>query len=342
MFFGGRVVLLLAAFSMFGCVDTTIPPSTADDLGVAYSPRGHIGNTTTQDATDFFANHAQYGSVVAFHMNWRDNPTISGEIPTLALTAQLAGDSFQLIPAVGFGWTIDGVPDLTSQISPTDNTWNNPETRVDFLDMVTSYVEEKQPPYLFLGNETNLYYLEATPDEWADWVSMYAEAYAAIKAASPDTVVYTVFQLERLKGLGAKNGWSDPPQWDILADFANNTDGLGFTSYPYFEYDTPDQIPTDYYTEILSYWSGPVMFTEIGWLDANSGPYTGSNDAQIEFVNTFVDRASSLEIDYTVWLFLHDLDTAPQAFDGIGLKTNDGTDKPVADTWRALVESHRK
>jgi hypothetical protein len=39
------------------------------------------------------------------------------------------------------------------------------------------------------------------PEGYDEFVELFAEVYGAVKEASPETSVFTVFQLERMKGL---------------------------------------------------------------------------------------------------------------------------------------------
>ena len=191
------------------------------DLGVTLSPRGHTTTSTSQDFVDHFAGHAPWGRIVAFHCAWRESVATAGAIPDVATTAVLGAQQFGYVPAVGFGWSDgQGSPDLASTSEPSNNSWSNAETRAEFQQMVADFADAWRPPYLFLDNETNTWWLAHTPGECDDWLSEFAACYAAIKAVSPDTIVFTVFQLEHLKGLGANAGWSDPAHWSLVDAYA--------------------------------------------------------------------------------------------------------------------------
>jgi hypothetical protein len=313
-------------------------------LGVALSPRGHTSSSTTQDWIDFYSGHAAYGRVIAFHGMWRDHPTGDGEIPALATAAMDAAAHFGFTPVVGLGWSDGaGAPNLTSESEPGNNSWTNAETRSEFLSMVTAFASTRHPPFLFLGNETNSYAVTHSVAEWAAWMSELFACYDAIKAASPSTFVFTTFQLEKMKGLGAAtSGWTFAPQWGLLSELSasGKIDGVGFTTYPYFEYADPAAIPNDYYDEIAQHWTGPVLFTEVGWPAVASPPFPGGVAAQADFVPRFFALTERLDRRYAAWLFLHDWDgeaTTPP-FRGIGLRSNDGSVvRPSDSAWRASV-----
>ena len=310
-------------------------------FGTTLSQRGHVSLSTPQDYVDYYSGHAPYGEVIAFHGSWRDDLASAGQIPSLALVGLGTAATYGFTPSIGIGWT-DGAgnPELDGQTIAT-NSWFNSETRGEFIGMVTDLVTNHTVPYLFLGNETNAYWLTHTQAEWDEWIDVFEEAYLAIKTASPQTMVFTTFQLERMKGLGAgTTGWTDPPHFQLLADHVGMIDAIGFTSYPYFEYATPGAIPAPYYDEISAHWTGPVIFTETGWLSSSEGPYPGGVGDQGAFPATLFDRTRNLDLEYVTWLFLHDYE-APATivgFGSIGLRSNDGlTVRPLEANWQAEV-----
>ena len=313
-------------------------------LGVAYSPKGHTMTSSDDDVIEHLTMSDPWGRLIAFHSTWRDSVAEAGTIPELGLFAQAARSTYLVEPAVGFGWAAgDGTADLTSDGDALDNSWSNMETRTEFLAMVTDYAALYQPRYLFLGNEINFWYW-TDPAGWPDWLSMWEECYDAIKAVSPYTTVYTVFQLERLKGLGGGTaGWMDPPHWNLVDDLVatEKIDAIGFTSYPYFEYATPAAIPADYYDEIAMHWDGPVIFTEIGWPATAVAPFPGSELDQADFVGEFFERIEGVPVEYAIWLFLHDFDGQAMipGFTDIGFFNNDGTvERDSSMEWMGAVD----
>lgn len=310
-------------------------------LGTALSPRGHTSSSTAEDFAEHYGGHAPWGRAISFHVPWRESG--SGAIPATARAAMLAAQEHGFYPVIGIGWTDgSGAPDLVSASDPLNNSWSNLETRALFRTMVEQFARQYRPPALFLGNETNVYFLSHSATEWANWMSQLAACYAAVKRVSPETLVYSTFQYERLKGLGAHSGWADPPQLQLLDELVPgvHVDAVGLTSYPYLEYDAPADIPADYYDEVAARWDGPVLFSEIGWLAAPSGPYPGGEAQQEEFIAVFFDRAKALPLGHAAWLFLHDWDgqAAVPAFAGIGLRDNSGAViRPADSAWRAAV-----
>ncbi|MEZ5964664.1 MAG: Ig domain-containing protein [Planctomycetota bacterium] len=320
----------------------TIRVSQATWFGVALSPRGHSASTTTQDWVDHLTMPGVHGAVRSFHGAWRDSGMTNGEVPQLARTGAQWALDYGFVAAFGFGWS-DGAgnPDLTSDSEPSNNSWSNVETRREFREMVTAFAGQWQPRFLFLGNETNVWFQSHTQNEWMDWVSEFGECYDAIKQASPATEVFTVFQLEMMKGVGRHNGWSNAPQWQLLADHAatGKIDTFGFTVYPYFEHDTPGQVPDSYLQEIRAHWTSPVAFTEVAWPAMARPPYSGDEADQAAFVRRFLSLAAELDVSYLSWLFVHDWDgqASTPAFTAVGLRANDGTPRAADLAWQEEI-----
>ena len=62
------------------------------------------------------------------------------------------------------------------------------------------FVRRYKPAYLGLGIEVNVL-RERRPQDFEAFVRLFDETYDLVKAESPQTQVFTVFQLERLEGL---------------------------------------------------------------------------------------------------------------------------------------------
>ncbi len=112
-----------------------------------------------------------------------------------------------------------------------------------------------QPEYFSLGNEVNDYFY-AHPDDLDSYLSLYDEAYAAIKKVSPNTKVFVVFSYEHL---------IENNQFDLLAKFDNRVGLVGLTIYPWENFSSPGDMPADYYTRLDNYTSKPIAFTEVGF-----------------------------------------------------------------------------
>lgn len=143
-------------------------------------------------------------------------------------------------------------------------------------------------------------------------MEFYDRVYTAVKQASPDTKVFTIFQFEYMK----KNN-----EWQLLSQF--KTDIAAFTTYPFILYSSVSDIPSDYYAEIALHTSKPIAFTEIGW-----------QNAEPEFISLFFEQTKQMNPDpeFAVWGFLYD-QNVQEPFNTMGLLKSDGTKKQGWDEW---------
>jgi hypothetical protein len=167
-------------------------------------------------------------------------------------------------------------------------------------------------------------------------VQLFADTYDAVKKKSPDTKVFTVFQLEHLKGLkgGLYGGVNDPgaAEWALIDRFPK-ADLVGFTTYPGLIFKDPSEMPADYYAEIRNHSSKPVAFTEIGWQSEAWPAGWESGDAeQAAFVSRFFELTGGLNKEMAIWSFLYD-PAAQKPFDSMGLIKKDGMKRPAWDIW---------
>ncbi len=235
------------------------------------------------------------------------------------------------------GRGIFNVPDTPSddgewiQNSPTTASGGVSETNKQiYLDSTIDFVKKYKPKYFGIGVEVNIF-AEKNPDAFEEFVPFYNEVYDAIKIVSPDTKVFTVFQLEKMKGLPMWKIEESKSNWELIDRF--KTDIIAFTTYPGIFYKDVSDIPEDHYAEIKSYVSKPIAFTEIGWHSKDSPDgWESSEQEQAEFIKRFFKLTEDLEIEMAIWSFMYDQD-AIEPFDSMGLINNDGTKKLSWYEW---------
>lgn len=287
--------------------------------GVSLSPKSYASS----DFTDFFQKAKQAGTIVSWAGDWNElNNTEQGGPTVVASLASTYG--YKPVIEAQFFTQSNG-----SLLRPLDNA-----TMQAYKEWAIAFVLKYNLKYLGLGVEVNVLY-EKSPADFDKFVQLYNEVYDAVKAKSPQTQVFTVFQLEKIKGLngGLFGGSNDPAaEWQLLDRFAKS-DLIAFTTYPGLIYKTPDQIPSDYYTEIKLHTAKPVAFTEIGWhTDANPSGWESSESKQSEFITKFFNLSSGLNKEMAIWSFLYDQNTT-LPFNSMGLWRSDGTPKPGWNTW---------
>ncbi|MBA4379715.1 MAG: hypothetical protein C0393_03365, partial [Anaerolinea sp.] len=217
--------------------------------------------------------------------------------------------------------------------------------RAKFQQVAVEIASRYSPQFLALGVEVNSYY-KRDPSDFDNFVSLYAETYDAVKAVSPETKVFTIFQYEMLRGGQFFSGdGQNPTQWDLLERFEGHLDLAAFTTYPFLLYASPSDLPADYYTEITEHTSLPVTFTEVGWPSeplkpAPYSPFGGSQDEQAAFVRRFFELANGLDLSLALWSFPHDpAGQINPAFLSISLRHNNGASKPALAVWQEMIHS---
>ena len=140
----------------------------------------------------------------------------------------------------------------------------NPDVRQAFTNFTLWIVETFQPRYLGLASEINTY-MDAHPEDVPNYLSLYREVYAKVKAMAPDIQVFVTFQWGDLNNLfaGAEEGRTPyQTNWDQIEVFEPELDLWVISSYPYFIYPSGDLIPEDYYTPLLERTDKPLAVAE--------------------------------------------------------------------------------
>lgn len=321
-------------------------------VGVAGLVPRHFPNATPADWLDLYQNLNQTGELLGVYQLWRDSPEKAGEVPAAIQTVCALAKQYRFAPVVALGFhqmTAQGYTPVLSTRDNPQNDWRNPDTRAKYARVAARVAQECPAPYLALGVEVTGYY-EAHPEDFDNFVSAYRDAYDAVKQISPQTRVFTVFQLEAMKGKGFLSGRKRQPMWSLIEKFEPKSDWVGFTTYPMLDYKSPGEMPADYYVEIRQHTTRPLAFTEMGWISQekftgnlaalNGQGWTGSEQEQVDFATRFLELTRELPVEIAVWTLPHDL-AAPSATDALfastGLKQNDGTPKRVWELWRALA-----
>jgi len=314
------------------------------DFAVTWTPVDYPVPSPSQLAT-FYAEHASYGRMIAVHRPWRASRDTAGVPEGFAeqRAAEAQANGFVLMAGFGFG---DQAPaDLTSESEPTNNTWTNSETRAAFCQMAATWASEHHPKLLFLGNEIDGYYRDR-PADWSNWVSELAACRDAVHAVSPMTMVFTTFQLELVKGQAARTGITRPADWQPVIDVADAVDAIAFTTYPFFEYESPADMPDTYYSEIADHTTKPILFTEIGWTASPAAPYTGSETDQVDLIERLFALTAGLDVRYAAYLAKNDFPTSiigpSNAFFEIGLRDPSGVPRPADAAWQAAVATYQR
>jgi hypothetical protein len=132
--------------------------------------------------------------------DWIELSETSGSAPTVVVELASTYNYIPLIEAQFFNQSTEEL------LRPLDDS-----TKQIYKNSAAAFAEKYKLKYLGLGIEVNTLY-EKSPADFDAFVQFYSEVYDAVKAKSPTTSVFTVFQLEKMKGLngGLFGGTNDP------------------------------------------------------------------------------------------------------------------------------------
>ncbi len=204
------------------------------------------------------------------------------------------------------------------------------------------------PVMLGLAAETNLIRVAAGPTVYGAVVATANAMAQDLALANTSATLFFTVQVETAWGLLPGGPFVGIDQ--DLDDFPF-AQALGLSSYPYFAFDEPEEIPADYYSRLLLGTSLPAFVSEGGWTSASVGTSVSSPELQARYVEVQEELLDS--IDAIAWLHLlfadPDLTTWPQPipptlplFTNIGFCDSSFASKPALAGWdrlfaRALV-----
>ena len=302
----------------------TVTSQTSTSPGYA---RGFSFSPATYDSNginDFLAKAAMGGTVLEWAGDWEELGNSGG---TPARIVQLAEQN-GMKPMI--------VVQFFSQSTGLLLRPLNSSNEAHYLSTTSSFASQYKPAYLGTGIEVNVLY-EKNATAFDQFVSLYSQAYDQVKAASPGTEVFTIFQLEKMNGLdgGLYGGTNNATQaeWQLLSLFPKD-DVAAFTTYPSLVYQAPADVPADYYSSIAMHTNLSVGFTEVGWHTGYiAGGWESNETEQASFIAKFFSATAPLSMSFTVWSFLYDPNAAVP-FNTMGLFYVNGTAKLGWQTWR--------
>jgi hypothetical protein len=209
------------------------------------------------------------------------------------------------------------------------------------------------PDHLGLALETNLI-RAASPSPIYQGVKKAANDVAAELKGRGRTVPLSVsVQVDVAWGMLGGGGYTG-----INQDFADFPfiEELGLSSYPYFGFETPDQLPVNYYSRLVEGRNIPVFVSEGGWSSGSVTTATPSFNSSPEEQAAYIRRHPAVldEVKATAWFQLPftdiDIGSVPPPvpdnlgyFIYLGMVDVNLTPKPALTAWdeiygRELVE----
>jgi hypothetical protein len=316
-------------------------PARAFMMGFSTVPR----ELNADAYADTFGLAAQHGEIVLIQRTppWSDflpGASVGSDTAdtTASEKAQIADKKLKLFFAIDptDGSTgRDRLADLPPSLS--GKNFGDPGVRAAFISYAKYVAVNYKPAYLALGVEMNLYY-EKDKEDFANFKTLYAQAYDAVKEISPATQVTVTFQYEDLQGLLPTSD-KHFPDWQLVRAFDPKLDLVTISTYPSFAFASADAIPADYYSQLTAFTDKPVAIAEMGYASAAGGQHLndGTEQDQKAFLVRALSDAGTLHMPFVIWFAAWDpsfaKDSAYSVFQHIGLMRSDGGEKPAWQTW---------
>jgi hypothetical protein len=225
--------------------------------------------------------------------------------------------------------------------------FSNPAVRAACRNFALRIARAFHPRYLGLASEINTY-ADAFPGDFPNFLSLYRETYAAVKAESPATQVFVTFQWEDLNNLGAFDDGGPPGiKWNLIEAFEPDLDLWAISTYPFVAFDSAADIPDDYYTPLLARTAKPLAVGEGGFSSVDNPPFRGTPEDQVRYLDALHAQIGS-RLAFWIYLLLDDFNLNSYAeafktrgadaaalglFAHVGLRTSGGTPKPALAVW---------
>jgi hypothetical protein len=159
---------------------------------------------------------------------------------------------------------------------------------------------------------------------------------------------YVSIQVDAAWGRAGQNNVYQGVERDF-ADFPF-MQALGLSSYPYFVFADPEEIPLDYYSRLPNSRSLPLMVVEGGWTSGTAGAIVSSPEEQARYFRRQARMLDSARAKAVFQLTFTDLDVASlnlppgsilPLFATLGLVDADLRPKVALTVWDSLFAVRR-
>ena len=224
-----------------------------------------------------------------------------------------------------------GLPD-----SLAGRDFSDKDVRASFIAYAKYLALNYKPAYMALGVEVDLYYARRGDAAFRNFVSVYFEAYDAVKEVSPNTLVFPTFQYENVLGI-LNRGAPSQPAWSLVDRFLPKLDLLAVSTFPRAAFAGIQEMPGDYYGQLAEQIDKPVAFFSAGWGSRNAG--ADDEVSQVAFMYRIFAAAEELKSPFLVWFLARDPDVGPDdglgSLASMGLYDASGRPKNVLRIWRS-------
>lgn len=349
------LAVLLAALSS-ACGDDETPPATeavptatvdpaarprSFQLGVSAQPV----EPTEEGYEDAFALASRMGELILIQRAppWDDflpGGSVSARTERLTLIEKQLAEKYDLQLMLAIDPTLPSNRGVLAGIPPVmaGQGFANDDLRSAFISYAKYLALNYKPAYLALGVEVDLIFLNRGDASFRNFVSLYFEAYDAVKEVSPETKVFPTFQYENLLGI-----LDDPPTqpaWSLVARFQPKIDVLAVSSFPRAAFSSITEVPGDYYDALTGRFDLPAGFISVGW----SSVVDGSTDqsSQLAYLLRTVAAADKLKSPFLIWFLAQDPETSADngsvSLSTMGLLDPTGREKNVFQVWNTQLQ----
>jgi hypothetical protein len=353
-------ILFLATLACGSSSPGPIPTlkSSPYDLGrTVYGFFPSPPEATTQSIMDTYKTIGQHGDVALLQQNipWKEfadradaESKVINDIHNQYILAHQ--NSLEVIFVVD---PLNGLNRREFQGLPADwqASFANPKVRAAFKNYTLRIVHEFHPRYLGLASEINTYN-DTHPEDFPNYLSLYNEVYALIKAEAPETQIFVTFQWEELNNLMPSVAQGNPytVNWSQVEQFEPNLDLWVISSYPFVIFPSGADIPTDYYIPLLARTSKLLAVAEGGYTSEPVGPFPGDPQSQVDYLNAIHSQIGGRRLTFWIYLLINDFNLESYArimnlngqsndintlgmFAFVGLTKPDRTPKPALAIW---------
>lgn len=163
----------------------------------------------------------------------------------------------------------------------------NSDIQLVYQKFVLAMDSMLMPEHVGLALETN-FIKASSPTQIYDGVKKIAnETASKLKARGSKAKLSVSIQADHAWGLFTDKKYKGIDQ-DII-DF-QFVEELGISSYPYFFFDKPQDIPADYYSKLMAGKSLPTFISEGGW----------TSQGFVSFNNAIINASTSKQADYMI------------------------------------------
>jgi hypothetical protein len=186
-------------------------------------------------------------------------------------------------------------------------SFGDPGVRAAFTNYALRLVRELGPRFIGLASEINTY-ADFHPEDFPNFLSLYAETYDRIKAERPQTNVFVTFQWEELNSLFPPGAGGRKPleeKWRQVEAFGARLDLFAVSTYPFVCFSGADKIPKDYYARLAEKTALPIAVAEGGYISRDTGPFHGSPRDQSLYLKAIHSQIGG-RLAFWVYLLMSD------------------------------------